>query len=61
MKKGVLDKYIWSLRLHSQNYHQANGNGSAQTVVGKAQLLEDWYWMFSVVHAQMGSRFYIEL
>ena len=54
MEHGVLDKHIWSPCLHSQDYHQADGNGPAQAMVGKAQPLEDWCWAFSVVHAQMG-------
>ena len=58
---GVLDEHIWSPCLHSQDYHQVDGNGPTQTIVGKAQPLEDWCWAFSVVHAQMGARFYIEL
>ena len=61
MEHGVLDKYIWTPCLHSQDYHQADGNGPAQIIMGKAQPLEDWCWVFSVVHAQMGSRSYIEL
>ena len=61
MEHGVLDKHFWSSCLRSQDYQQANGNGPAQTVVGKAQPLEDWCWAFSVVYAQMGSRSYIEV
>ena len=56
MEHRVLDEHIWSPCLHSQNYHQVDGNGPAQTIMGKAQPLGDWCWAFSVVHAQMGPR-----
>ena len=56
MEHRVLDEHIWSPCLHSQNYHQVDGNRPAQIIVGKAQPLKDWCWAFSVVHAQMGPR-----
>ena len=61
MEHGVLNELIWPPCLHSQDYHQANGNGSAQIIMGKAQPLEDWCWVFWFVQSQMGPRSYIEL
>ena len=35
--------------------------GPAQIIMGQAQPLAGWCWVFSVVHAQMGPCSYIEL
>ena len=59
MEHGVPDKYMLFPCFHSEDKHQANGSGPAQIIVGKTQLLEDWCWVFSVVHAQIGARSYI--
>ena len=61
MEHGELDEHILIPCHHSQDYHQADGNGPTLSVVGKAQPLVDWCWALSVVDTQMGSRSYIEL
>ena len=61
MEYGVLAEHIWSQSLYSPDYHQADENGPAQSIMGKAHPLEDRCWLFSVVHAQMGPRSYIDL
>ena len=57
----VLYRFLW---LWDRNYKCSSpdfGNFETQIIMGQAQPLAGWCWVFSVVHAQMGPCSYIEL